>query len=104
MSVSSGLGNTRENSRESVSVFERLLLKSLFGGSRTFLDKSEAPYRRCQNSALGLLTVDIAYLPVRQDFLAKKRLSDRSKGFPFGQQRVEMRYTIYRCFSFRRLS
>ena len=51
--MSSGLGNTRENSRESVSVFERLLPKSLFGGSRTFFDKSKAPYRRYQNPALG---------------------------------------------------
>jgi hypothetical protein len=79
--VSSGLGNTRENSRESVSVFERPSPKSLFGGSRTFFDKSKAPYRRCQNSALGLLTVEIAYLPLRQDFLAKERFSHCSKGF-----------------------
>ena len=34
-------------------------------------------------------TVDIAYLPLRQGFLGKRRFNDRSKGFLFGQQPLE---------------
>jgi hypothetical protein len=39
--------------------------------------------------ALRAQTVDIAYLPLRQEFFGKKRFNDRSKGFGFGQQPVE---------------
>jgi hypothetical protein len=39
--------------------------------------------------AFGAQTVDIAYLPLRQDLFAKKHFNGRSKGFPFGQQPVE---------------
>jgi hypothetical protein len=58
------------------------LPKSLFALSETFFDKSKARSRRFQNSPpLAAQTVEIAYLPLRQDLLAKKRFNDRSKEF-----------------------
>jgi hypothetical protein len=33
-------------------------------------------------------TVEIAYLPLHQEFVGKSRFNDRSRGFPFGQQPV----------------
>jgi len=49
-----------------------LLPKSFFACLKTFFDKSKACSRRFQNSPLGLNTVEIAYLPLRQDLLAQK--------------------------------
>jgi len=51
-----------------------------------FFDKSKACSRRFQKLALWAQTVEIAYLPLRQDLLAKNRFKDRSKEFLFGQQ------------------
>jgi hypothetical protein len=34
-------------------------------------------------------TVDTASLPLRQEFVGKKRFNDRSKGFRFGQQPIK---------------
>jgi hypothetical protein len=61
-----------------------LLPKSLFACSETSFDESKACFRRCQNSPFGLLTVDIAYLPLRQDLLSKIVLMTAQMGFPLG--------------------
>jgi hypothetical protein len=39
--------------------------------------------------ALRAQTVDMAYHPLRQEFVGKSRFNDRSKGFVFGQQPVK---------------
>jgi len=39
-------------------------------------------------------TVDITYLPLRQDLFAKKGFNDRSKEFPFGQQPANVQLSM----------
>jgi len=62
-----------------------LLLKSIFAWSKTFIDKSRACSRRCQNSPFGLK--QLASLIFRfAKIYYQKRFNDRSNGFAFGQQ------------------
>ncbi len=86
MSVCSGLRNTRENLGESVSVFDRLLPKSLFSWSKTFFDpaKDRRDSRRCQNSPLALKQLTSLIFHFAKGFLAKKVLMTAQRDFRLG--------------------
>jgi hypothetical protein len=57
---------------------------------RFLIPPIQAGLQAMSKLALRAQTVDIAYLSLRQGFFGKKRFNDRSKGFPCGQQAVDM--------------
>ena len=63
-----------QESVKHVSRFFRLLPKSLFAWSKTFIDKSKAPTRQCQNSPLGLRQLTSLIFHFAKSLLAKKVL------------------------------
>jgi len=71
------------------SQINRLLPKSLFAWSKTFIDKSTACSSRCQNSPFGLKQLTSLIFRFAKIYY-QKRFNDRSNRLPFGQQPVKM--------------
>jgi len=76
------LGSIGMRLAEKMGTFQnRLLLKSLFTGSKTFFDKSKAPSRRCQNSPLGLKQLTSLIFRFAKGFFAKNILMTAQRDF-----------------------
>jgi hypothetical protein len=62
----------------------RLLPKSLFSSSKTFIEKSKARSRRCQNSPLGLKQLTSLIFHFAKGFLAKNVLMTDQRDYGLG--------------------
>ena len=74
-----------------------LLPKSLFACLKTFFDKSKARSRRFQNSPFKAQTVEIAYLPLRQDLLAQNVLKTAQRNFYLGNNTLIGNTCVWNC-------